>query len=318
MQKLLILASLLLPAVFLADLSAQCLPDTTLPARQLSPDTLPTAWVPVPYSETITWNAPRDTTYQGFNIPFDSVAFDCIGSLPAGLSWSCPNANCIHYPDTSGTNPIYACLEIYGTPIECGNYDLVVQQTSYFTFSWSPVTISDTHSVFLNITTPIVIPSFSDSVSGYTAWFTSPYSSSTNHTWTFGDGQSISAANPSHTYATAGTYWVCLRVFGECNLVWDYCDSVYVPGVTSAAAPDADGRSGISIYSDPMRDLAWVENEGGRLRAIEIWDAYGHRVREILRPSMRTEIDFGGLADGVYLVRVIAAGGDVVVRKVVR
>lgn len=46
--------------------------------------------------------------------------------------------------------------------------------------------------------------------------------------WDFGDGSSSTIAFPSHTYATNGTYNVCLTVSdGSCTSV--FCDSVWVP-----------------------------------------------------------------------------------------
>ena len=52
--------------------------------------------------------------------------------------------------------------------------------------------------------------SFTDTVSGLTANFTDTSTDSggsiSSHAWTFGDGSSSTATNPSHTYAAAGTY----------------------------------------------------------------------------------------------------------------
>jgi len=57
---------------------------------------------------------------------------------------------------------------------------------------------------------------FTASVSGLTARFTSTATDSdgtvASHAWNFGDGTTASSANPSKTYATAGTYTVTLTV----------------------------------------------------------------------------------------------------------
>ncbi|GLQ89539.1 protease pro-enzyme activation domain-containing protein [Dyella flagellata] len=60
------------------------------------------------------------------------------------------------------------------------------------------------------------VASFTDSVSGLTANFTNT-STDTGGTinayaWTFGDGGTSTSASPSHTYTTAGTYTVTLKV----------------------------------------------------------------------------------------------------------
>ncbi len=60
------------------------------------------------------------------------------------------------------------------------------------------------------------VASFSDSVNGLTVTFsnssTDTGGSITGYAWTFGDGATSTAASPSHTYATAGTYTVNLTV----------------------------------------------------------------------------------------------------------
>src|SRR5690348_9212081 len=56
------------------------------------------------------------------------------------------------------------------------------------------------------------VASFTDTVSGLTANFTDTSTDSdgsiASHSWTFGDGGTSTAANPSHTYAAGGTYSV--------------------------------------------------------------------------------------------------------------
>lgn len=60
------------------------------------------------------------------------------------------------------------------------------------------------------------VANFNSSVSGLTASFTSTSTDSdgsiASHSWNFGDGTSSTVANPSKTYATAGTYTVSLTV----------------------------------------------------------------------------------------------------------
>lgn len=56
-----------------------------------------------------------------------------------------------------------------------------------------------------------------------------------DYLWTFGDGTSSTAQNPQHTYATPGTYTVCLTVGSVCGTT-EFCQEV----VASCAAPQAD------------------------------------------------------------------------------
>jgi PKD repeat protein len=69
----------------------------------------------------------------------------------------------------------------------------------------------------LNVATPpnqAPTANFTSSCSGLTCQFTStstdPDGSVAGYSWSFGDGTTSSAQNPSHTYATGGTYTVSL------------------------------------------------------------------------------------------------------------
>lgn len=68
-----------------------------------------------------------------------------------------------------------------------------------------------------------------------------PAGSNVNYLWTFGDGDSSTAINPSHTYAQNGTYTVCLyqnvedsvQSFPVC--ISDTCRSIQVTGAAPAS-----------------------------------------------------------------------------------
>lgn len=70
----------------------------------------------------------------------------------------------------------------------------------------------------------LLVASFSDASTNSTSWF-----------WDFGDGNNSTAQNPTHTYATAGTYTVCQTVSGLCGSD-STCSTVTV---TSCVAPVA-------------------------------------------------------------------------------
>jgi PKD repeat protein len=73
---------------------------------------------------------------------------------------------------------------------------------------------------------------FSSVTNGNTVTFTNLSSGNyTNVSWSFGDGGTSTATNPSHTYSTAGTYQVCLTVLNNATGCLDtYCQNVTVSG----------------------------------------------------------------------------------------
>ena len=51
------------------------------------------------------------------------------------------------------------------------------------------------------------------------------------HNWNFGDGSNGFGTNPSHTYASAGTYIACLTIYDSLQLCYDtICKPVTVTG----------------------------------------------------------------------------------------
>ncbi len=88
-------------------------------------------------------------------------------------------------------------------------------------------------SVFVNSTGGgNCVANFSNSISGNTASFTDISTGSpTVWSWDFGDGSTSNSQNPSHTYANAGTYNVCLSIWdnnGTCQSSW--CDALVIGG----------------------------------------------------------------------------------------
>ena len=76
------------------------------------------------------------------------------------------------------------------------------------------------------------VASFTDTVSGLTANFTDTSTDSdgtiASHSWTFGDGGTSTAANPSHTYASGNTYSVTETVTDNAGLQSSVTHSVTV------------------------------------------------------------------------------------------
>lgn len=59
----------------------------------------------------------------------------------------------------------------------------------------------------------------------------------TNSYWYFGDGSTSTLANPNHTYASAGTYLVCLTVYNNTGCQASYCDSITIGNGAGPCTP---------------------------------------------------------------------------------
>ncbi len=72
-----------------------------------------------------------------------------------------------------------------------------------------------------------IIAGFSYSSSKFTRTFNDTSTNASSVVWNFGDGQSSTTRNPTHTYAQSGTYYVCQSAIDACTST-TYCDSVQV------------------------------------------------------------------------------------------
>ncbi|RMF22887.1 MAG: PKD domain-containing protein [Bacteroidetes bacterium] len=137
---------------------------------------------------------------------------------------------------------------------------------------------------------------FSDTTSGSTAWM-----------WDFGDGNSSTEANPSHTYAAPGTYNVCLTVSSPCASATT-CQMVMVD-VTSVREVEA---APFRVLPNPFSEEILLSNpQGVDLRSLELYDARGNLLRRFeggKQPRFLLQ-GLGDLPSGTYLLKLHTAAG---------
>ncbi|MCA6361545.1 MAG: PKD domain-containing protein [Bacteroidetes bacterium] len=121
-------------------------------------------------------------------------------------------SNPVHTYANPGT--YFVCLTIFDSLSNCqDSYCDTVQvtgnaQVCNASFTW--VQTGPGVIAFTNTSTP--------STSGY------------SFSWSFGNSQTSSAVSPSHTYASPGSYIVCLTMFDSANCQSTYCDTIQVNG----------------------------------------------------------------------------------------
>jgi hypothetical protein len=138
-----------------------------------------------------------------------------------------------------------------------------------------------------------------------------------SYQWYFGDGQTSTERFPTHTYATYGTYNVCLNVTNACG-VDIYCETVDIAlGSTSIADVEAQ-RIGLTIHPNPTSSGFHIALSSGALLSVALTDALG---RSILSPTVAGTAAFVptyGLAAGIYFATVVTSKGTAVQRVVVQ
>ncbi len=123
--------------------------------------------------------------------------------------------------------------------------------------------------------------------------------------WDYGDGSAPGfLENPSHTYASAGTYNVCLTVF---NVVGNdqECQDVTVPLVGLNDLIEEK----VAVFPNPATDFINVENGLGEPVELVLINPLGETAAVSgLDGGGVTKIDLKGMPAGVYFLEINASG----------
>ncbi len=126
------------------------------------------------------------------------------------------------------------------------------------------------------------------------------------YAWSFGDGTTSDASEPTHAYFEPGVYEVTLTATdGSCTV--SHTGNIEVEGATGIADR---ASSGLTAWVDANRFIAEWNVPGANGLVIEIIDATGKKVadRSSTQNSGRISIPAIGLPTGVYFMRMNAGG----------
>ncbi len=152
------------------------------------------------------------------------------------------------------------------------------------------------------------------------------------YTWYFGDGDSSTTMLPTHNYASAGTYNVCLKIIdivGGCTDI--YCDSITVDSlgilrnawvlkvIRNYVSVDKPEQiiDNVRVYPNPNNGsfTLYLDKEI-LLNQIFITDINGRIVKEIIPQNIpKQKINFDG-SSGVYFIRLITSEGNRALRLI--
>lgn len=110
----------------------------------------------------------------------------------------------------------------------------------------SPCGTSQACSTITVCSTPTA--AYMSSTTGLTGNFTDMSTGTVNsYLWDFGDATTSTLPNPSHTYATGGSYIVCLIVTNNCSETDTICQTVSVCDINTAAFATTGGSLNVSF-----------------------------------------------------------------------
>ena len=260
---------------FSVQLFAQCVPDESfVPVGAnygLSPDTLATAYVNQSYNQDLTFVLPLDTLVEieGFGenlIAFEDYHITSI-SLPIGLSWECNNSedNCHYNPTISQ----YGCVNLYGVPLEYGEFNVDVTVVATHELSWAVGTEEISFSLPLSILPNIsansgfAMTNFSG-CAPLTVDFINNNPALAAYSWDFGNGNVSNLENPSsQLYTESGVYEVHYTAHSS-------IESFYF--LTSIQVSNASGwgQDAEDVFSDPDPYFYLFDAEGNQIFASSV------------------------------------------------
>jgi len=148
--------------------------------------------------------------------------------------------------------------------------------------------------------------SFTYLANALTVTFTNTSSNGSSCTWDFGDGNTSQLTDPTHTYASSGTYTVTLISMNACGAD----TSVTTITVTTGIAENS-GDPGFAIYPNPTDGLfnidIWGSPAENRIN-YSIYDMIGNSVRSgnfvSVNGKSHAVLDMSGVSRGVYMIRL--------------
>jgi hypothetical protein len=143
----------------------------------------------------------------------------------------------------------------------------------------------------------------------------------TSYQWDFGDGTATSTSpNPSHWYSLPGTYTVSLIASGGNCTDTSYAVIVVTSSLITSIAGAEDTETILITENNYMVDITFNMTSACNA-SVAVCNTLGQEVFERRKVSVckdRLSYDLSFLTKGVYYIRVTAAEGRTVVKKIVR
>jgi hypothetical protein len=181
-----------------------------------------------------------------------------------------------------------------------------LNETTYFYAVVGSGPCADTTLVYaVTVLDVTPVAGFTQVVDGLSVNFTSSSTGATSYQWNFGDGNTSTQTNPSHTYDGSGTYNVCLVAYNGPDCSSTFCNAVNagVNGIYSIS-----GNKQFLIYPNPASELVNIRGESlNEIESIVLYDALG---RTIIRQNLRghstaeVQLNLTGITEGIYHIKL--------------
>lgn len=141
-----------------------------------------------------------------------------------------------------------------------------------------------------------------------TVEFTNHSFNGVSYLWDFGDGDTSTLENPTHTYQNSGTYHVSLTVNSNCQSI-TYTNESVIASVSSQI--NFITNDDLIVYPNPAHDILNIKISNTNNYNIEIQDMQGRLVYSDKINNNNTSIDISRFCRGIYILRIIGKNNTI-------
>lgn len=240
--------------------------------------------------------------------PGDSVSLRITGLTETGLQlqWQSSTDGIDFFSLPAATDSVYTDTITQTTWFRCAVTCVASGETAYspvitVTYNEPPAgaTISASNSG----------STYTFSVTGITGTFT--------YNWHFGDGQTSTVSNPTHTYTTGGNYDVVLYISNDCG-----ADSITFPITVTVGISEINSANRVVVYPNPAADVFYVATgfwqQADHLKITDVSGKTYYLQNQPVDLPVFLSVQQLNLLPGIYIVQLQSGNESVFQRLVVR
>lgn len=250
---------------------------------------------PGPGSYTVNLTVSNACGENSYDLQIEIVE-PLVASISASALSGCAPFTAIFSDESEGTVESRLWTFQGGDPMTSESSSPVVTFSEVGTYEVSLEISNSSTSATSTVTVEVVappIPAFTISSDELTITLQNTSSNANSFLWDFGDGNSSTEANPSHTYSTPGTYDVSLNASNErCGVATVQTVTVMITTLEETAEPS------LRVFPNPTDGLLQVEH--WRKGEISLYGMDGQLIRSWKNPV--GQLSVADLPAGTYML----------------